>query len=159
MHNMNQWVPAPTPSQGVSYQSGPSGGQNTPAQDGIVFKSQVRDQTGASGGSASGVYTSDVFQNPAAKGLRLFVNIATGAATGTVTIKLQAQSPDLTFWDVSGATTAALAGNTTGAVYTIYPAMPTGAASAQQHVGSRWRLVATLANAPATFAVGADYLL
>ena len=160
MHNMNQWVPIPTPVQGVTYGAEDN---NLPARDGTIFKAFVRDQTGASGGSASGAYTSDWFQNPAAKGVRLFINISTGAATGTTTVKIQVQDPGnpTAAWDLSGATTAALAGNTTGAVLTVYPNLTqTGANTfVQNALGSRWRVVATQALAPATFSVGADYLL
>lgn len=161
MHNMNQWVPIPTPVQAVSH-----GAQNNnlPAHDGVIFKAVVRDATGANGGSASGVYTSDWFQNPAAKGVRLFVNISTGAATGTTTVKIQVQDPGpvtAAAWDLSGATTSALAGNTTGAVLTVLPNLTqTGANTfVQNALGSRWRVVATQALAPATFSVGADYLI
>lgn len=162
MQNKNQWVPVPTPVMGVSNTNVPGSTGNLPASDGIILPAFVRDQTGASGGTASGAYTSDWFQNPAAKGVRVFVKIATGAATGTTTVKLQVQNPaDPTgSYDLPGATTAALAGNTTGAVLVVYPTITasTGVA-AQQHLGSRWRVVATQALAPATFSVGADYLL
>lgn len=143
----------------------------TIGKSGVLFTSQVRDATGASGGSASGVYTSSEHYNRSARGVRLNVVIApTGAATGTVTVKLQVADPvsnssSGTVWtDISGATTAAINGTgaLTGSLLTIYPGL-TGIANANdavnQHLGPRWRAVATVALAPLTFTVGADYLM
>ncbi len=153
----------------------------TPGKSGILFASQVRDATGASGGSASGVYTSGEHYNRSAKGVRLNLVIApTGAATGTVTLKIQVPDPvsdssSGTVWtDLVGLLSAATGfsingtGALTGAIFTIYPGL-TGIADAassgtagttiNQHLGPRWRAVATLANAPLTFTVGADYLM
>ncbi len=135
-----------------------------PGQDqpGVLFRAQVRDQTGASGGSASGAYTSSEHYNRSARGVRLNVVIApTGAATGTVTVKIQHPDPVTGIWtDMSGATTAAVNGTgaLTGSGYVVYPTIPTGSGSAQQHLGPRWRAVATVANTTLTFSVGADYL-
>ena len=135
---------------------------------GILFASQVRDQTGASGGSASGVYVSSEHYNRGARGVRLNLVISpTGAATGTVTVKLQAPCPvpdstgSIVWTDISGATTAAIAGTgaITGTMFTLYPGVVTGASSCNMQLGPRWRAVATLANAALTFVVGADYLL
>lgn len=158
MNLHNQRVPTPTPAMAVSSQQGQRG------QDGIVFASQVRDATGASGGSASGAYISDPFINYDAKGLRLFVNIATGAATGTTTVKVQVQDVNApgasgAWWDLAGAVTVGLLGNATGAMLTIYPGIASGAnVTVNHHLGLVWRLVATQALAPATFTVSADYL-
>jgi hypothetical protein len=139
---------------------------------GVLFASQVRDQTGASGGSASGVYTSSEHYNRGARGVRLNLVInPTGAATGTVTLKLQVADPVTSTWsDLNGTSGAFVAVNGTGAptgvIYTYYPlgtSDTTGSASTggivNQQVGPRWRAVATLANAALTFTVGADYLL
>ena len=138
---------------------------------GILFASQVRDQTGASGGTASGVYVSSEHYNRGARGVRLNLVISpTGAATGTVTVKIQVPCPvpdstgSVVWTDISGATTAAIAGTgaITGTLLTLYPGL-TGIANANdavnQALGPRWRAVATLANAALTFVVGADYLL
>jgi hypothetical protein len=158
MHNQNQWVPSPTPLQAVGIVSG-----TRPAQDGIIFISEVRDATGTGAfptGSATGVYTSDWFQNPSARGVRLYLQIATGAATGTTTVQIQVQNPtNNSGYNLSGAVTAAIAGNTTGTQLMVYPDVPTGAGIANNHLGSRWRVVVTQALAPATFTVGGDYLL
>lgn len=137
------------------------------AKSGVIFASQVRSFTGASGGTASGVYVSQEFYNPSAKGVRFNLVIApTGPATGTVTLKLQVIDPvSNTVWtDVSGATTAAIAGTgaLTGTLMTIYPGL-SGIANAADivngFVGPRWRAVATVALDALTFTVGADYLL
>lgn len=160
MNAHNQHVPAPLPLT----QAYDKLDASRPVQrDGVVFVSENRDATGTGShpaGSASGVYTSDIFQNPGGVGLRVFVGISTGAATGTTTVKVQVQDPaTLSWWDLTGATTTALAGNTTGGVLTIHPAITVGAnVGVSQCIGPTWRLVMTQALAPATVTVGADYL-
>ncbi len=158
---MSQQVNEPVPGQGPIDPTVPAASGK---QAGIVFGSQVRDQTGASGGSTGGVYTSQEFYNPTARGVQLNLVIApTGAATGTVTLKLQNIDPvsDTVWTDISGATTAAINGTgaLTGTIFTVYPGVLTGASSANIPLGPRWRAVATVANASLTFTVGANYLL
>lgn len=148
---------------------GSSGAGVSSGAPGILFASQVRDQTGASGGSASGVYTTSEHYNKSARGVRLHLVInPTGAATGTVTLKVQVIDPVTATWeDLTGTAGGFAAVNGTGAtggvVYTIYPLGTTDATGAgavvNQQLGPRWRGVATLANAALTFTVGADYLL
>ncbi len=155
----------------------------TPGKSGILFASQVRDATGASGGSASGVYTSSEHYNRSAKGVRLNLVIApTGAATGTVSLVIQVPDPvsdssSGTVWtDLVGTLTNTATGPLgvngtgalTGAIMTIYPGL-SGIADASgasgvgtvinQHLGPRWRAKVTVTNAPLTFTVGADYLM
>lgn len=135
---------------------------------GVVFASQTRDQTGASGGTASGVYVSQERYNFSAKGLRLYFNMSTGASTGTVTLQVQVPDPvNPTSWVNVGAASSGYTGATgqTGGgsfmALTLYPGL-TGIADASGNtnaiLGPRWRVQATVANAPATFTVGGDYL-
>lgn len=148
--------------------------QDGTGKSGVLFASQVRDATGASGGSASGVYLSSEHFNRNARGVRLNLVIApTGAATGTVLLKIQVPDPvsnssSGTVWtDLTGTAGGFAAVNGTGALtgvlYTIYPMGNTDATGAgpivNQQLGPRWRAVATVALAPLTFTVGADYLL
>ena len=138
------------------------------AAPGILFASQVRDQTGASGGSASGVYTSSEHYNRTAKGLHAFLTInPTGAATGTALFKVQVIDPISGLWtDLTGTAGGFAAINGTGAatpvLYTVYPLGTSDATGAgaivNQQLGPRWRGVLTLANAALTVTVGADYL-
>lgn len=143
------------------------------AAPGILFASQVRDQTGASGGSASGVYNSSEHYNRTARGVRAFLTInPTGAATGTVQFKVQVVDPISGLWtDLTGTSGATVAIAGTGAAtpvpFTIYPlgtVDTTGSATGapvivNQQLGPRWRGVLTLANAALTVTVGADYLM
>lgn len=135
---------------------------------GVIFASQTRSQTGASGGTASGVYVSQERYNFSAKGLRLYMNMTTGASTGTVVIQVQVPDPaNPTNWMAIGSTGVTGTGptGTTGAgsflVLTLYPGL-TGIADATTNtnaiLGPRWRVQATLANAPSTFTLGGDYL-
>lgn len=141
---------------------------------GILFASQVRDQTGASGGSTGGVYISSEHYNRGARGVRLNLVISpTGAATGTVLLKVQVPCPvpdstgSIVWTDLTGTAGGFVAvagtGAVTGVQYTIYPMGTSDATGAgaivNQQLGPRWRAVATLANAALTFVVGADYLL
>jgi hypothetical protein len=136
---------------------------------GAVFLSQVRDQTGASGGGASGVYNSQEFYNPTARGVQLLVVISpTGAATGTATFQVQVIDPVTSTWvNLGGAPVINGTGALNGTPITVYPGLTgiadsisaTGSASTiNQHLGPRWRLQATLANAALTFTVGGNYL-
>jgi len=126
---------------------------------GAIFVSAARTHTG--GVASDGIYASDEIQNPGAKGVRLFVVVANGS--GTVVVKIQVKDPVTdTFIDLTGATTAAL-NNTAGAYLTVYPGLTGTAdiatAAINQHLGSSWRAVATVAVATETFSVGGDYLL
>jgi len=126
---------------------------------GALFPTAARSQTG--GVASDGVYASAEQTNPGARGVRLFTVVANGS--GTVTVKLQVKNPYTDTWvDVAGAATAAL-NNNAGAIITVYPGL-TGIADAagvtiNQHLGSTWRAIATVATASETFSVGADYLL
>ena len=138
---------------------------------GVLFAAQARDLTGASGGSASGAYISSEHYNKGARGVRLNLVISpTGAATGTVLLKIQVPSPALdttgsTVWtDLTGTAGGFAAVNGTGALtgvqYTIYPMGTSDATGAgaivNQQPGPRWRAVATVALASLNFTVGAD---
>lgn len=141
------------------------------SQAGTVGKSGILFAAAAGTGSVTGAYTSSERYNRSARGVRLNVVIApTGAATGTVTVKLQVADPvsnssSGTIWtDLPGATTAAINGTgaLTGSLLTVYPGL-TGIADAgtnvNQHLGCRWRAVATVALDTLKFTVGADYLM
>ena len=141
---------------------------------GILFASQARSLTGASGGTASGVYVSSEHYNRGARGVRLNLVISpTGAATGTVLLKVQVPCPvpdstgTVVWTDLTGTAGGFAAVNGTGAItgvqYTIYPMGTSDATGAgaivNQQLGPRWRAVATVALDTLTFVVGADYLL
>lgn len=136
---------------------------------GTVFPVVARTLTGASGGTASGVYTSGEHYNRSARGIRFYVK-ASGAATGTSQFKVQVIDPVTAAWiDLPGASTTALDGTgsgVTGAFLTVYPGL-TGIADTtgtpgdikvDNILGPRWRGVLTVALATATNSVGADYL-
>jgi hypothetical protein len=83
--------------------------------------------------------------------------------SGTATIKIQVRNPYTRAWvDLAGAATAAL-NNTAGALLTVYPGLTGIADSAgvtiNQHLGSAWRAIATVATATETFSVSGDYLI
>lgn len=107
-------------------------------------------------------YTSPEFNNPVAKGLRVFTaNDAAGGSTAT--LKIQVKAPGSGVWiDLAGATTAAL-GSTTGSLLTIYPGLTGIADSAgvtiNQHIGISWRAVLTIGVDTGTSSVSADYLV
>ncbi len=138
---------------------------------GVIFASQTRDATGASGGSASGAYVSQERYNLSAKGLRLYINMSTGASTGTVTLQVQVPDPaNPTSWVNVGAASTGVSGPTgptnggSFVALTLYPGLtgiadsaPTGS-NTNAVLGPRWRVQATVANAPSTFTVGGDYL-
>jgi hypothetical protein len=97
--------------------------------------------------------------NPNARGVRLYFVVANGS--GTVTSQIQVRDPYTDTWiNLPGAATAAL-NNTTGTLMTVYPGL-TGivdaATNVNQHLGTSWRLQATVTNTE-TFSVGAEYLL
>ena len=126
---------------------------------GIIFPTLARAQNG--GVASDGVYASSEIENAGAKGVRLFTVVANGG--GTVVIKIQVKDPATGVWvDLAGAATAAL-NNTAGSIITIYPGL-TGIADSvgvtiNQHLGTPWRAVATVATATETFSVGATYLI
>lgn len=164
---MSQNINEPVPGQGPIDST--KAGTNKGAEGG-VFLSQVRDATGASGGSATGVYNSQEFYNPTARGVRLNVVISpTGAATGAVTFQVQVIDPVTSTWaNLGGTPVINGTGALNGTLITVYPGLTgiadvvtaTGSTSTiNQHLGARWRLQATLANAPLTFTVGGDYLM
>ncbi len=125
---------------------------------GWIFRTAARAETG--GVAADGVYASGELYNPNAKGVRLFAVCANGS--GTVALKVQVRNPYLDTWvDLTGAAIAAF--NNGVKTLTIYPGLTGIADSADvtnnQHLGSAWRVVATVATATETFSVAADYLL
>jgi len=128
---------------------------------GVVFPTASR---------ITGTYTSSEHYNRGARGVRLNLVIApTGAATGTVQIKVQVPDPVTNIWtDLTGTAggfaTVNGTGSLTGTPYLLYPlgagADSTGAgAVVNTQLGPRWRAVATVALATLSFSVGADYLL
>lgn len=120
---------------------------------GIIFPSQSR---------TAATYNSDPIYNPNAKGIRLYTAMDNGG--GNATVKIQVLNPaDGTTWiDLAGATSAAIS-NSTGTITTIYPGLTGIADSAgvtiNQHLGSVFRIVLTVAAATGVCSVGADYLL
>lgn len=165
--SVNERVPSPRPEAGT-YNTLDASQPNSAGRSGVIFATAVRSLTGASGGSASGAYTSQSIYNPTARGIRLYL-FSSGAATGTSTLKVQVFDPASLLWtDLPGAVTLAMDG--TGAAstgpytLTIYPGLTiaaTGAAFSKvdQHLGIEWRAVLTVALATATCSVGADYLM
>jgi hypothetical protein len=153
MNTVNQPIP------GIASSSATGSGKS-----GVIFGSQARDQTGASGGTASGVYVSQEYYNPGNVGARFIVVISpTGNASNTVTFKVQVADPVSapTIWsDLPLATTTAINGTgaLTGTQLTIYPSAATTGTVVNQHLGTRWRGVATVAVGTLTFTVGGDYL-
>jgi hypothetical protein len=128
---------------------------------GAVFATAARTHLLDPDGLGAGVYASPEFANPDAKGIRLVSVVANGS--GTATIKIQVRNPYTRAWvDLAGAATAAL-NNTAGALLTVYPGLTGIADSAgvtiNQHLGSAWRAVATVATATETFSVSGDYLI
>lgn len=168
MSARNEPVPSPLPGQ-AAYNTLDS--SRVAQKSGVIFASQSRTPTGASGGSASGVYVSEEMQNSAARGVRLtMVCSPTGAATGTATFRVQVPDEVNGTWINLDATGFIMNGTgaSGGIHYTIYPGLSgiadtvgTGANSAivNQHIGPRWRLQVTMANAALTFTVGGDYLV
>ena len=133
---------------------------NNPVTNNYLFPTAARLHTADLFGLGAGVYASDEIRNVSAKGVRLFSVVANGS--GTVVIKIQVKNPYTGTWvDLAGAATAAL-NNNVGVIITIYPGL-TGIADAtgvtiNQHLGSSWRAVATVATATETFSVAADHL-
>ena len=148
---MSQAVNDPIdPQSPIDPTTNPSGGQEA----GVLFLATSR---------ITGTYNSSEHYNRGARGVRLNVVISpTGPATGTATFKIQVADPVTSTWtDLSGATGFAINGTgaLTGALITVYPGILTGASSANQHLGPRWRAVAVTTLDTLTFSVGADYLL
>lgn len=148
-------IQGPLPKRGIHVNS-----DNTIPLNGVLFITAARTESADPDGLGAGVYATDPIFNPNARGVRLFTVVADGS--GTVTVKIQVQDPYTKAWvDLAGATTAALDDAT--AITTIYPGL-TGIADStgvtiNQHLGSMWRAVATVATATETFSVGAEYLL
>lgn len=120
---------------------------------GVIFASTSR---------PAAAYVSQEFFNPDCKGVR-FYSANDGAGGSTATVKVQVRAPGSTTWiDLAGAATAAL-GVTTGSLLTIYPGL-TGIADAagvtiNQHLGTTWRIVLTVAVATGVSSVAAEYLV
>jgi hypothetical protein len=143
-NNQNGWIvganPVPQEIAGVNKN-----------RAGIIFPSTTY---------AVGAVPSSPIYNPNARGIRIFVtNDAAGG--GTATVKVQVSIDGTNWTDLAGATTAAL-GAVTGSICTIYPGL-TGIADAagitiNQHVGTMFRLVLTVATATVTASVGAEFL-
>lgn len=125
-----------------------------PNRAGIIFPSASR---------IIGANNSSPFFNPNAKGIRLFIaNDAAGGSTATAKIQVLNPADGVTWVDLAGASSAAV-GSSTGTIVTIYPGL-TGIADAagvtiNQHLGSIWRVVLTIAVATGVSSVGGDYLL
>jgi hypothetical protein len=121
---------------------------------GIVFPSLSR---------IVAAYTSSPFYNPNAKGIRIFVaNDAAGGSTAVCKVQVLNPADGTTWVDLAGATSGTI-NSSTGTITTIYPGL-TGIADAagvtiNQHIGTMWRLVLTIAVATGTSSVGAEYLL
>jgi hypothetical protein len=146
-------IQGPLPTRGINCNA-----VNTTPLDGVLFDTASRTHNG--GLASDGVYATDAIYNPNAKGVRLYVIVANGS--GTVTVKIQVQNHITGAWiDLAGAASAAL--NNSSAILTVYPGLTGIADSAgvtsNQHLGSMWRAVATVATAAETFSVSADYLL
>jgi len=133
---------------------------NNPVTNNYLFPTLARLHTADPDGLGAGVYASQEIRNVSAKGVRLFSVVANGS--GTVVVKIQVKNPYTGTWvDLAGAATAAL-NNNAGVIITIYPGLTGIADSAgvtiNQHPGSSWRAVATVATATETFSVAADHL-
>lgn len=134
--HVNMPVPSPGPSRGVS-----SLGGSSLQKDGIVFVSASRADNTA--------YTSDEMHNLSAKGVRLYIQIAT-IGTTTLTVKIQVRNPAAssaaTEWvDLPDAVTSALTADDTTTTLTVYPGIAeTANVSVSDHLGPSWRVVATL---------------
>lgn len=126
--------------------------QSGSGKAGVIFPSASR---------IVAAFTSPSMHNPNARGVRLFC-INDGAGGSTLTVKIQIKDPNSGGWvDLTGAVTTALGAVTS--IITVYPGL-TGTAdianlAINQHLGSEWRVVATVAVATGTSSVGADYLL
>lgn len=123
---------------------------------GVVFPSLAR---------IVAVYTSNEVFNPDAKGLRLYFDISVHNG-GTIVGKIQTRDPVTDNWvDLTGGTTAALAGANQTRTLTIYPGITVAAGTATTNteisnfVDVAWRLVVTVTTATVTFSVGAVSLL
>lgn len=81
------------------------------------FSVKASGSVGAAGGNSAD------FVNRGCKGISVFVkNTASSGTSPTVTVKLQAKSQNGDYYDVPGATTAAIAGGTPATNYfTVYP--------------------------------------
>ena len=147
MHQ-NQPVPSPQPSAAVSGTPG--------VTNGIIYASAAR---------VVAAYTSDEMFNPNCKGVRIYADITVNNG-GTVIVKIQTRDPNSDAWvDLTGATTAGLATANQTRTLTVYPGITVAAGTAttnteiNNHLGTSWRLVATVSVATVTFSVGAEYLL
>ena len=143
--HVNQHVPAPQ----AAWAAGTSN------KNGVIFTYTARAENAA--------YTSDPIFNPGAKGVRLFIKIAT-IGTTTLTVKIQVQNPLDDGWvDLADAVTTALTADSTTTLLTVYPGVDEDAnLEISSHLGPVWRVVATLNDGdttPVTFGVGASYLL
>lgn len=127
---------------------------------GVIFPTAARDQTTDSGLGA-GIYASGEIQNPECRGVRLYTT-ATIAGGGSVTIKIQVKNPYTDAWvDLTGAAGAAIAA-TGSQLVTVYPGISgiaDNAGNVNQHLGSSWRVIATVVTATETFSVAGDYLV
>jgi hypothetical protein len=108
---------------------------------------------------AAGTYASGTIKNLCAPGVRLFVNVTSVGAAGTLAVKIQVQDPVSGAWvDLEGAVTASIvaAGLVT---LTVFPGV---AASANEkvddHLGITWRVSATVGVNDVAFSVGGEYL-
>jgi hypothetical protein len=147
MH-VNSWITGADP---VAIEQGGVAPLNRP---GIIFRSLSR---------GVAVYTSPTYYNPNAKGIRFFVaNDAAGGSTAVAKIQVLNPADGSTWVDLAGATSGTI-NSSTGTITTVYPGL-TGIADAagvtiNQHLGTQWRMVLTIAVATGTSSVGAEYLL
>lgn len=142
----NAPVPSPLPARGLNANAGAS-----LQKDGIIFASASR---------TAAAYTSDEMHNPNCKGVRLYVDITDVGAAGTLTVKIQTKDPATGTWvDLAGAVTTALAAVATTTLL-VYPGITeTNNVDVSSHLGSAWRVVATVASNAVVFSIGGDYLL
>lgn len=92
---------------------------------------------GAAGGNSA------TFTNRDGRGVTVFVKNTAGSGTNpTVTVKLQENVPGAGWVDVTGATTAAIAGGTPGTTaFTVYPGVTVASnAGVSRPLGKVWRV-------------------
>lgn len=114
----------------------------------------------ASASYGTGANNSAEFYNAGWRGIRLFVNITAVGGGGTVVFKVQNYDPVSASWfDVTNLASASLNANA-ATLITFYPSVNnTANTQVSQHLGCRWRLVATVGTNAVTFSVGGDYLI
>ena len=143
----NQPVPSPRPADAVSDKN-----YGAAQVSGTIFPSAAR---------VAATYTSDPIHNPGALGVRLYIDITSDGAAGTVTVEIQTKDPVSDLWKrLTGCVTAALTETGSPNTLTVYPGATVSAGvDLSNQLGPIWRVVAVVAANDVTFSIGADYLI